>query len=337
VCKLLFSYYFDTQKTHLLNCRFRMLQFIEKAAGVIEIMFSAEIAEVQNGMTKKKEVQVATFTFPPTPEGQVKHDIDFTRVRYGDQKKWIFTVINNKDSTQKVEVGLISDTANKNPLGLDVYHDNEEFEAELKANNLAILEPTYIPPVLTQTIVDAKFEQPGYPERFSSYTATYDSTYQNFKLSDFTQDFLEPIPAGASFQIQLDIAPYEVQPLADIRVFDLIIPNLGQVGLLKNGLEFLIHNGLPSNAVRTMFTQEIQPEDFWNYGMTTKAKMTIEGDGNGKLTIRYYDTTLEAAYDHTLEFSGMELRGAQARAGDANDPNNWIGVRLDNISVIYQK
>ncbi|HZG71046.1 MAG TPA: hypothetical protein VEY51_05840 [Chondromyces sp.] len=334
---MLFSYYFDTKKTHLLNCHFKILQFIEKANGIIEIMFSAEIAEWQNGAVKKKETKVATFTFPPAQQGQTKHDIDFIRLRYGDQKKWIFTVINNKNSNQKVEVGLISDTANKNPLGLDVYHDDEGFEMELKANTLSILEPTYQPPILTQTLVNTKFEQAGYPERFGSYTAIYDSTYQNYRLSDFIQYFSEPIPPEAAFKIQMDIAPTEVQTVSGIEIFRVIVPQLGRVSLLKNGFEFQIHNGLTSDIVRALLNKEVAPMDFWNHGMTSKAKLSIEGDGKGKLFIRYYDTTLEATYDPTCSFVELEFRGVQAKDGDANDPNNWVFSRVDNISVIYQK
>lgn len=309
---MLFSYYFDVDKTHLLNCQFRVLQFTEKAAGVIEIMFSGEISEHRNGVRLKRETKVATFSFPPTAEGETKHDIDFTRVRFADQKKWIFTVINNKSTAQKLEVGLISTTANKNPLGMDIYHDSDEFEVELKANNLSILEPTYTPPVLTQTMVDTRFEQTGYPERFSSYSANYDGMFQNYKLSDFTQDFLEPVPAGAKFKMQVDIAPMEVIPLAGNKLFDLTIPGIGLVTMRQNALEYMLEGGSASDIVRIFF-DSVQPTDFWNNGMTTKAKMTIEGDGMGQLKIQYNGQVLQAFYDHTKEFSRIEFRGELAR------------------------
>jgi hypothetical protein len=343
---MLFSYYFNAEKTHRLNCRFEVLQFSEKAAGVIEIMFSAEINEIMNGIRKKKEVNVATFSFPPTPEGQVKHDIDFTRVRYGDDKKWIFTVINNKDNNQKLSVGLISETANKNPLGMDIFHDDDEFDVELKANNLAILEPNYVAPVLTQTMVNTQFAQPGYPERFGSLSASYDSIYQNYKVSDFTQGFLEPIPAGSKFKIQLDLAPKEVVPLDGNELFGLTIPNLGSISLLTNGLEYKVKDADVMDIVRAFFPEHVKPEDFWNNGMTPKARLTIEGNGEGILTVRYFDTSIIGAYDHNSTFSGMEFLGALARLdNDSEDPNqngtnnpdNWIKVILDNITVIYQK
>lgn len=320
---MLFSYYFDSDKNHKLNCRFQVLQFAERAAGVIEIMFAAEITETKNGTRLKRETQVATFTFPPTPEGETKHDIDFTRVRYGDEKKWIFTVINNKDNKQKATVGLISETANKNPLGMDIYHDDEEFNVELKANNLAIIEQGYQPPVLTQTLFSNTFAQAGYPERFGSSSASYDGTFQNYLLSDFSQGFLEPIPVGAPFKLEMDLAPADVQPYKESRIFDLNIPKLGRISLLSIGLEYMIENGMADNVSRELFEIPATPEDFWNQGMKAKARMTITGDGLGTLSVKYGGATLTGVYDASVRFSDITFAGKT--------------VRIDNMAGNYQK
>lgn len=339
---MLFSYYFNTDKTHLLNCTFKVLQFTEKAAGVIEIMFSGEVAEWQHGIRVKRENKVATFSFPPTPEGQTKHDIDFTRVRYADQKKWIFTVINNKDANQKLEVGIISSTANKNPLGLDIYHDDDEFEVELKANTLSILEQSYVPPVLTQTVVSTDMAQVGYPERFSSATASYDSIAQNLTVQDFRQDFSDVIPSGSYFKMQLDIAPQSVNPAEGEILFDLTIPNLGRVSLFQTGFEYLLEGGVTSDIVRILVDTPVQVVDFYeNYTMKSKSKMTIEGDGNGGLKVTYLGMTLTASYDHTKEFSLIEFRGAYAGGAiipaDMNKPEYGLPAKVDNILVTYRK
>ena len=310
---MIFSYYFDTKKTHLLNCKCRALQFTEKAQGVIEIIFSAEIAEVVNGNVKKRETSVATFSFPPTPQGETKHDIDFTRVRYGDDKKWIFTITNNKDISQKLTVGLISEAINKNPLGADVYHDDAEYNVELKANNLSILENSYVPPVLSQTLVNATFDQPGYPERFSSYTASYDSVARNYAVKDFRQDFLEEIPEGVAFKIRLDVAPQSVEPVEGERIFDLVVPQLGRFSLNKTSFEYLIHNGLAGDVIRTVFDAEVKPSDFYSNGtMTSKAQLIIDGDGAGTLIVSYNGKTLTGTYDHTSTFKYIDFRGAYA-------------------------
>lgn len=309
---MLFSYYFDSDKTHLLNCRFRVLQFTEKAAGVIEIVFSAEMLEVQNTIIKRKEVKTGTFTFPPTSAGKTQNGFEFTRVRYGDDRKWIFTVINSIDTAQKSQIGLISDSANMNPLGMDIYNDETEYEAELKANTLAILEQEYVPPVLTQTIVNTMFEQLGYPENFDSITGSYDPIFQNYTLSDFTQVFLEPIPAHASFKISMDIAPIEM-PLSGVNVFTLTIPNLGAISLLTNGLEYMLENGTSADVVRVFFPSMIQLSDFWNNGMTSKARLSIEGNGTGQVVVSYNGVTVTGIYDTSKSFNSMSFLGAIAR------------------------
>lgn len=342
---MLFSYYFDTKKTHLLNCNFSVLQFTKKAAGVIDIMFSAEISEVMNGKKKKKEMKVATFSFAPTSKDEAKHDIDFSRVRYAEQGKWIFTVANNKDEEQKLTVGLITQSANKNPIGMDIYH-TDDFSAELKANTLAILEKNYVPPVLTQTLVNAQFEQLGYPEGFFSVSGVYDSDYQAYTLADFTQEFSEPIPKNAKFEVLLNIAPSELQKDKNI-VFSLDVGNLGVFNLLKNGLEYTAYNGNPSDAVVDSYEKEIATEDFFNNGFTTKSFMKINGDGEGNLTINYNGKTFSAHYDPQLEIANLAFKGVLKTLPDnlsekdlekeQKNPMNWVKSKVDNIKVIYQR
>lgn len=340
---MLYSYYFNIQKTHLLNCRFRVLQFTELEQGMNQIMFSAEIEEVKNGAIKKKETKTATFSFPPSTD-ETQHDIDFSRVRYAEQKKWLFTVINNKDSSQTLTVGIISDTLNRNPLGLDVWHNNQDFNAQLKGNNLSVLESSYKPPVLTQTLVNNTFNNPGYPERFSSVHSSYDSTYRHFTLSDFTQEFLESIPAHTPFKISMDIAPESVTPNEGYHIFHLDILNLGRVSLLTNGLEYKIHDGSISDIEKETFESNVNIADFWNNGvMTAKSRLTIEGDGSGQLSIRYFDKVIEGNYDSSKEFKEMsfktvlDTREDTQEDIDENDPKNWIKVKLDNITVNYSK
>ncbi len=321
---MLFSYYFDVEKKHLLNCHFNVLQFIEKSQGVVDIVFSTEISEWNNGSLIKKEAKTDTFSFPPAVEGQLKHDIDFTRVRYGNEKKWIFTVINNRSNTQKVEIGLISSTANKNPLGMDIIHDSDQFNADLKGNNLSILESTYVPPVLTQTVVNNHFTQAGYPSGFQSKSATYNSRFQNMEAKDFKQNFSEPIPVGSPFKISLDIAPKSLLT-SDGTIFALKIGEVGVVSLHEASLDYLIAGGTTSDIKRTLFDQEMKETDFWIAGMTSKARMSIEGDGKGLITVKYNNKTVQAAYDSSKEFSIIEFY--------ARDIESYI----DNINVTYQK
>lgn len=307
---MIFSYYFDAEKTHLLNCRFQVLQFSELALGFIELMFSAEMIEIQNGYTMKKESKVATFSFPPVIEGQEKHDVDFTRVRYAKDKKWIFTCSNNRQTDQKVEVGLISTTANKNPLGMDIYHDDEEFEVQLKANNLSILEPTYVAPVLNQTLVNATFDNPGLPERFQSVSASFNSTFKLVELSEFTQTFLEPIPVFAPFTITMDVAPRTVIPKVGTEIWKLEVANLGIFSLHTYGIEYVMHGGTLTETVRAFLDGPLTNDLFFHQGMKAPARLVIQGDGKGQLTFSYAGKKVTGTYDASQNMSQLSFRGA---------------------------
>lgn len=340
---MLFSYYFDTKKTHLLNCHFTVLQFTKKNAGVIDVMFSAEVSEIMNGKKKRKEMKVSTFSFAPSSKDEAKHDIDFSRVRYAEQGKWIFTVTNNKDEEQKVTVGLITQSANKNPIGMDIYHD-DDFSAELKANTLAILEKNYIAPVLTQTLVNAQFEQPGYPEGFFSVSGRYNKEFQMYTVSDFIQEFSEAIPEKAKFDITLNLAPSELIKDKN-EVFSLMIENLGTINLLKNGLEYKPYNGSSSDVIFDQYEKEITEKDFFNNGFTTKSFIKLNGDGKGNLIISYNGRNISVTYDSQVEMSKITFKGTLKPLSDSlideekekNNPKNWTKSTVDDIKVVYHK
>lgn len=309
--KMLFSYYFDTKKTHLLNCDFKMIEIAEASEGMTKITYEASIEEKVNSISKKREKLTGIFNIPPAKEGSPLHDVEFDRIRHSGSKKWIFTITNAKNTSQTALVGLISTTINKNPLGFDVYNDNGELDTELSENNLATLDPSYIPPVLTQTVVDAEFKQEDLPIRFTSFTAKFDETDLTTITKEFRQDFREEIPPEVPFKMEMHIAPLSIDSIDTERVFDFIAPNLGRVSLLKNGLEYLIHNGLNSDTVRIFFDAPVKLSDFLLDGtLTIKSHFLIEGDGEGNLTIKYYNQTITSIYDHLKPLSYVHFRGS---------------------------
>lgn len=326
---MLFSYYFDVEKKHLLNFSLSTLQYSEKAEGSVEIMLSAKVTEIMDGIQKRQEVQVGTFTFPYTTDA-TKHDIDSSRVRYGKEKKWIFQVTNNKNNAQKITVGLISNTANKNPLGVDIYQDEEGYQVALKGNNLSILENSYVPPVLTQTVANSTFDTAGYPERFTSQSAQYESRYLMMSGKDFRQDFLDAIPVNTPFTIKLDIAPMAALPTEGTKLFDIVVPNLGTVSLTTISLDYLIHNGTGNDTVKVLFDKAIAVEDLFQSGVKSNAKLTIIGDGSGNVTVSYNGKTLNGVYDSSQSFMRIILNGETVN-------NNLLSCYFDNISVTYRK
>jgi hypothetical protein len=312
---LIFSYYFDAERTHVLNCGFQVENITTKPDKSIDTTFTAYIEEVENEVIKKKESYTATFTFTAsTTEDQ--HDIDFIRTRYASQKKWIFEVRNNKDPNQKVIIGLISDTANKNPLGLDIYYENDKYDAELKANNLSQLEQNYIVPEIVQTVASGDFNDPG--------------------LSDFTQTFIESIPPQTKFKIEMNIAPTSVNPKSGLNIFDLNIENVGTVSLLTGGIEYLKTNGTPSDIQQAYFSNNVTSNDFFQNGFKTNSKLTIEGDGAGLIIINYAGLNITGTYDHTKPINSMFLHSYEDQDSTLQS-QKIIKHYLDNIKVTYTK
>lgn len=306
-----FTYYFDAKKKEILNCNFNIIEITEEAEGMRQIVFEASIEEIKDTIKYKKEKLEGVFHIPPTDEDTVLHDVDFSRIRHAGSNKWIFTIINAKNTNETAMVGLITTTLNKNPVGVDVYNETGELDAELSENNLAVLDASYIPPLLTQTVVDSDLRKEELPVRFTSITARFDASESYQIVKDFRQDFREEIPAGVPFKMEMKIAPLSVDPIDTERIFDFNVPNLGRVTLSKTSLDYLIHNGLGSDTVRVPFERPVTLEDFYlDNKMTIKANFKIEGDGEGNLTVNYCNTTLTSVYDHEKEFSYIHFRGA---------------------------
>lgn len=330
---LLFSYYFDVNKTHLVNCGFQINNIKTKQDGNKEVEFLAYIEEIENDNTNKRESITGIFTFPSGSQKE-EHDIDFIRTRYEREKKWIFEIRNNKNPEEKVIIGLITETANKNPLGLDIYHNEDNYKAELRANNLSQLEQSYVAPKLTQTIAYGNFNEPGYPYGFTSLTAKYDAINKLFELSDFTQIFRDPIPPSSAFRIEMDIAPLSIAPKNGSHIFSLSIKNLGTVSLLTDRIAYQKKND--TNVIETYFSSYIDPSYFYSNGFKENAKLIISGKENGEITIQYGGLTIQGTYDHTKEIPEMSLQSYEDQTS-TDSSFKWIRYYLDNIKATYTK
>lgn len=311
---LIFSYYFDAERTHVLNCGFKVENITIKPDKTMDTTFTAYIEEVENAVIKKKESYTATFTFAASTS-QDQHDIDFIRTRYASQKKWIFEVRNNKDPNQKVIIGLISDTANKNPLGLDVYHESDKYDAILKANNLAQLEESYVPPVIEQTILNCNFDTPEYPAGFILQNYTYDSVYKLYEASYFEQTLEEPIKPNTSFTISLNIAP-TILDIYSSEVFRFTINGVGDFILLQDAIAYQKEDDPESSQIIKNFDSAnlpLQPTFFFNYGFKEPSKLTITGNGAGTITISYGGLQITGTYDASKPITGFKYKGAYTK------------------------
>lgn len=331
---MIFSYYFDVERTHLINFGFLEESIVQKTNGEVEATFTAYIEEVNNQITSKKESVKKTFTFGSSSVSN-QHDIDFIRTRYEQQKKWIFQVKNNKKSSEDITIGLITETGNKNPLGFDVYFESDKYGAELKGNNLAQLETTYVPPILTQTLINEPFKASGFPVNFISNTGLYNATYQLLEAKDFEQTFFEPIPEHAGFNIDIDLAPMATSSSTDT----LATLDLGEVGMLTISKEQIQFSDGNQNW-GALFGSPIDPIEFYNLGFQPKSKLRIAGNGQGDLTFNYSDAFFQAAYNPAQTIPKLTFKSVpdvNSPVLNTSDPNTWIGYKIDNFIVKYNK
>lgn len=331
-----FIYSFDGNKTHQLEFIFKVLQYTEKAAGVVDILFSGEIKEILNGVTKRTEVGTQTFSFPPKAQNGIDHDIDFSRIRYSAQKKWIFSIVNNKEPGQKLEIGLISDTANKNPMFLDVFHDEIAYEMTLKGNNISILDENFEVPVLRQTIINYKFDAPGFPEGFTSSTSSYVANLQYLEVNEYTHTFPQAID-NAPFSIKANIAPMSLSSTKDASIFSYAVKGLGTFKLFRNRMQYLAEGDSLIDSKEVFFASEIQLVDFFENIFKGTSLLDISGDGLGRLTIKYKGETLQTTYDPLVPVSQIDFLGSVKLEAVTETPQDRIRHAIDNLSVTFQK
>jgi hypothetical protein len=332
---LLFSYYLDEEKQHKINYGFYVNKVMENLDGSKTIEFLAYIEEINGADRLRREETLQAFTIPQSvDQEQLDHDIDFIRTRYEPERKWIFEIRNNRTPSERVVLGLISNTATQNPLGMDIYHDEKTYQAELRANNLSKLDTSYIPPALVQTIAKGTFDEPGYPYGFTSLSAKYDDTKKLFELSDFKQVFLDPIPAASLFRAEMDMAPLMVTPKEGNTLFELMIPDMGSLSLQLDRLSYqAAHN---DEVVEVNFDSYVDVDQFYKGGFSSKARLTIEGDGKGNLIIQYAGVTIQASYDASKEYTELQFQSKEEASSTREYPV-WIPCYLDNLRVIYIK
>jgi len=298
---MLISYYFDTDKKHKLNFGIQIKSF-KLSGNNYDMSLVGYIEEWINNIRVKREEKNGNFQLKLSEVS--KHDLDLIRTRYANEKKWIFEIINNKNNTQRLLIGLISGTANKNPIGVDIYNDETQYNLLLKGNNLSQIEDTYKPPVITQTIGSLTFDTEGYPNGFSSLTASYNKGQQLFDVKDFKFIFSEPIPEQCEFHLEMDIAPSKmIVPNSDSLIW-IHLDGVGDFQLTQSGIVF--KNG--ETEISGLFESELSVTDFYDNGFKPKSRFIIEGDGKGNLSFCYAGVEITAPYNHLTSHRYVELK-----------------------------
>jgi|GEM_PF-2967167 len=304
-----YAYFFNQDKSHRIEFSFEVQSYKARDNGDIEMIFIARVTELIDNESVRTESKTGTFVFPA---GNTSHDVDLQRIRIAEQNKWVFHVKNNKDVSQDVIVGLISKTAITNPLGEDIYHVTPTYNAELKANNLAMLEQEYQPPVLTQTLVYTTFATPEYPIGFSSDTAEYNSERLMYQLKGFKQVLPQEIDAYTAFSVEMNIAPRNVIPVAD-SIFWLNIDGVGRFDFQKDNMLYTNEGDSPAHAVKIPLGVTLTRDMFYqNNGFLPASKLTISGNGTGKLTITYFGKQFIVDYNAGQSIQFINLIGQES-------------------------
>lgn len=315
---MIFSYFFDLEKKHLLNCEFQLMNEDSQS-----MTFNLIIEEVLDGTVVKRETGSGRFNFSGN-----NRNINLTRTRYSAENKWIFEAVYDADNSQKYAVGLISQTLNQNPLGMDIKHSTSNYRAVLRGNNLARLEQSYVPPIIEQTIVRAPFNTPTLPKGFTSNSAQHDDELNLMRLSDFHQLLSETINPYTRFMIKMNLAPLSLSPI-DENIFVLELEGIGFVTFSQGSLKFRQTGSSydEDNVEHHLNT----PEAFFQDAFLSPSHMEIEGDGLKNLRIKYADLELLVPYNAV-----QPLKSVRFSTGlNSEEEPAPIVCLLDNLLVTH--
>lgn len=307
---MIFSYYYDVQKTHLLNCGFNVSSIHQQSNGSIQATFIAFIEEVLGEEVLKRESVQRTFTFRANQENRGDHNIDFLRQRFADENKWVFEIRNNTNIAEGVVLGLISQTATRNPLGFDIIHNSEAYSSQVKGSNLSQIDDNIKSPIVKQTMVDTTFSSAGYPYGFSSETAIHNSRLNIMEANEFRQKFIESIPPETPFVIQMNLAPETLNlKYTDDQFVSISIEDVGLFRAYPDRMTFLRSDHPPQDVVEIRFDETKTVESFYNSGFQNDSNLTIEGDGRNSLNIRYAGHHIHTTYNPSATPSEITMEG----------------------------
>lgn len=336
-----YIYSFDALKKHTLSFSFLIEQYLEKANGVIDMFVTGIVKETKDGKVLHKESKSRTFSFKNKSDKQVQHDLNLSRIRYADEKKWILSVTNNEASTEKLEVGVISETANKNPLFVDVFSGDKVYSYYIKGNNLAQLEAGFVAPILEQTIVNYTFDQAGVPDGFIVDSSTYNKQMQAITTDGFNYMLPSAIQGDTVFTAKFNLVPTALTGSLDGALFTVTFDTVGTLTVFPDRMSFL-NTGYPNGAaINKTFANPITDlKQLYEIIYKRESEVQFSGNGKGSLAISYNGTTLDVTYDPTLNYMSIIMGGgiiSEAEDDEGNKIYQRIKQNVDNIYVTFKK
>lgn len=325
---MIFSYFYDPEKTHLINCGFDVQKITELSNNRYEMSFILYVEEVKDNVIIKKEEMQRVFSFSKNSDIE---DLEFIRERYGDEKKWVFEVRNRKNETQFAMIGLLTETAKNNPLGVNIIHNSDLFTSRVMGSNLAAIEEHIKGPIVRQTIIRSDFTEQGLPSGFHSNSSRIESGLVSLK--DFKVNFREPIPNYNAFTIEMDIAPTSTNTQAHSNyICSLRIGELGSIYIYRNHFLYVRYKESMDQGTIVPFGEDLNAEDFYQDGKFTKnAKLIIDTDGKYSLSITYAQKNLLTTYSPEAVIEDVEM------IAGINEEYEQIEHKLSNIYIHYRR
>ena len=330
-----YSYYYDIKKTHVVNCGLKMLSATEETNGTINAQFIIYIEEKKDGVVVKREEKTALFNFLGSlrNDDESDYDLDLFREQLSNKKKWIFNVKNNRNAAQNVMLGLITQVAEKNPLGCEIIYEEEGYTSELKAGNIGQLDSQYVEPVVRQTVAAFYFNEGGISEELQvPDTAEYLQGYRLYRMKRFTNVFKEAVDPNTKFVFEANIAPETFDVAVEPTIFDMVLHGIGTFSLNRNSISFMPVGGTASDRMSVTLLTTLTPDQFFNSGLRTASLVKAAADGNGNIKINYANVELNARYNPSNQFTGVTFEG-KIRAGSSDR----IMSKVDNIIAYYEK
>lgn len=329
-----YVYNFNPQGTHTVTMDHRVVQHLIKEGGRIEIVLSLRVFETYNGKQTRSETTTAAFNFATNSDGEYKIQVD--RIFDKKSKKFILSIWNALKPTEKAEVGIISDNLTRNPYFVDLLYNEPGYQGSIKAPRISQNE-NYVPPVLTQTIINHTFDQAGLPEYFVTTSDVHIPGANHLEIKEFSYTLPYQVPDNVPWTLSMDIAPRSLEETEKGKIFEIDIDQVGVISLELNRLTFLKAGSAPGSESDRPFDNPITLEQFFITSFTPQARLSVGALGNGAMIINYAGREFHVLYDNSKKIGSINFKTGLKKGATEESNANRKPVKLDNLRLTYKK
>lgn len=329
-----YEYVFDPQKMHSIIFEHRTVQYSLKEGGQVEIVLAMSVSEKYNGKLTRSESTTAAFSFKTNADGEYPLQID--RIRHGPSGKFILSIWNSTNASQKAEIGIISDYVTRNPYYEDLIYRETGYQGSVKAPMISRLD-NYTPPVLTHTVINHTFDQAGLPDNFITTSDVHIPSGRYIEIKEFQYSLIHQVPDKVAWAFQMNVAPKSLAPTKDGKFFEVEIDQVGTISLELNRITFLKAGASEDELIDRPFDKPITLDQFFTTNFTAQSLLSVSAHVNGAIIIRYAGKEFQSLYDNTKKISFVNFGTGFLQGTIEEDNDHREAVRLDNMKLTYNK